>query len=285
MTIETYLLYLAALGVFFATPPDTSQLLIIANSARHGLKRSVWTIAGDLSANAIQMSAAAFGIAAVIAASAGAFQVVKWLGVAYLAWIGFRLFFSKSGGPGAAAPGAGLRAQALPPGLHHFERQSVRGDVLRGAVSAVHRSGGVDARAAHDSRRDLSARRRPSPARLGLAGRKRRGAPSSTRVRFHQPRLRRADARRGRAAGGQGPRGARAPLSGFAGTVSHACAEPRRGEAARSGAATGFPRGVDAFFLSASRASAAFGNPDCTRRGCALKRSRPPRCRGGPHRT
>ena len=39
MTIETYLLYLAALAVFFATPPDTSQLLIIANSARHGLKK------------------------------------------------------------------------------------------------------------------------------------------------------------------------------------------------------------------------------------------------------
>ena len=34
MTIETYLLYLAALAIFFATPPDTSQLLIIANSAR-----------------------------------------------------------------------------------------------------------------------------------------------------------------------------------------------------------------------------------------------------------
>ena len=96
MSIETYLLYLGALGVFFATPPDTSQLLIIANSARHGLKKSGWTIAGDLTANALQMTAAAFGIAAVIAASAEAFQLVKWLGVAYLAWIGLRLIVSKS---------------------------------------------------------------------------------------------------------------------------------------------------------------------------------------------
>ena len=91
MSIETYLLYLAALGVFFATPPDTSQLLIIANSARYGLKRSGWTIAGDLTANVLQMTAAAFGIAAVIATSAEAFQIVKWLGVSYLAWIGLRL--------------------------------------------------------------------------------------------------------------------------------------------------------------------------------------------------
>ena len=51
MTIETYLLHLVALGVFFATPPDTSQVLIIANSARHGLKKSDWTIAGDLTAS------------------------------------------------------------------------------------------------------------------------------------------------------------------------------------------------------------------------------------------
>ena len=85
MTIETYLLYLAALAVFFATPPDTSQPLIIANSARHGLKNSGWTIAGDLTANVLQMIAAAFGIAAVIAASATVFQAVKWIGVAYLA--------------------------------------------------------------------------------------------------------------------------------------------------------------------------------------------------------
>ena len=51
MTIETCLLYLAVPGVFFATPPDTSQVLIIANSARHGLKKGGWTIAGDPTAS------------------------------------------------------------------------------------------------------------------------------------------------------------------------------------------------------------------------------------------
>lgn len=107
MSIETYLVYLAALGVFFATPPGTSQLLIIANSARHGLKKSGWTIAGDLTANALQMTAAAFGIAAVIAASAEAFQIVKWLGVAYIGWIGLRLILSKSKGTDTAAARAG----------------------------------------------------------------------------------------------------------------------------------------------------------------------------------
>lgn len=95
MPIETYLIYLAAVAVFFATPPDTSQLLIISNSVRYGLKRGAYTIAGDLTANSVQMTGAAFGLAAIIATSASAFIWIKWLGVAYLVWIGLQLVFSK----------------------------------------------------------------------------------------------------------------------------------------------------------------------------------------------
>ncbi len=95
MAMETYLIYLAAVAVFFATPPDTSQLLIISNSIRHGLRRSVCTIAGDLTANCLQMTGAAFGLAAIIATSASAFIWIKWLGVAYLIWIGLQLILSK----------------------------------------------------------------------------------------------------------------------------------------------------------------------------------------------
>ncbi|MEB8387174.1 LysE family translocator [Rhodobacteraceae bacterium KMM 6894] len=98
MTMDTYLLYLVAVAVFFATPPDTSQLLIISNAMRHGLRRSLWTVCGDLSANTLQMTAAAFGLAAIIATSAMAFTVIKWLGVAYLAWIGLQLMLSRRDG-------------------------------------------------------------------------------------------------------------------------------------------------------------------------------------------
>jgi homoserine/homoserine lactone efflux protein len=111
MTLETYMLYLAAVAVFFATPPDTSQLLIISNSIKHGLKRSSFTIAGDLTANIIQMIAAAFGLAAIIATSATAFIWIKWIGVAYLAWIGLKLILSKSKDSDieASASGASFR--------------------------------------------------------------------------------------------------------------------------------------------------------------------------------
>ena len=114
MSLEAYLIYLGVLAAFFATPPDTSQLLIISNSLRHGLRRSVATIAGDLSANAIQMTLAAFGLTAVIAASADALWVVKWLGVAYLIWIGLRLMLSRPGVNGPdTAPGGRLFRQGF----------------------------------------------------------------------------------------------------------------------------------------------------------------------------
>lgn len=106
MSTEIYLLYLAAVAVFFATPPDTSQLLIIANAMKHGLRRSIWVITGDLSANVIQMTAAAFGLAAVIATSAAAFTVIKWLGVAYLVWIGLRMMMSSGEGARGRADSA-----------------------------------------------------------------------------------------------------------------------------------------------------------------------------------
>lgn len=107
MTPETYLLYLGVLAAFFATPPDTSQLLIISNTLRHGLRRSLATIAGDLSANAIQMTLAAFGLTAVIAANANALWIVKWVGVVYLAWIGLKLMLSKPRQDRVEAPPGG----------------------------------------------------------------------------------------------------------------------------------------------------------------------------------
>jgi threonine/homoserine/homoserine lactone efflux protein len=94
LALETYLIYLLAVAVFFATPPDTSQLLIISNAIRHGLRRSLYTLGGDLTANCLQMVAAAFGLAAVIATSQNAFLWIKWAGVAYLAWIGLQLILS-----------------------------------------------------------------------------------------------------------------------------------------------------------------------------------------------
>ena len=109
MSIDTYLVYLGVLAAFFTTPPDTSQLLVISNSLHHGLRKSMATVAGDLSANTVQMTLAAFGLTAVVVASADALWLVKWAGVAYLVWIGLRLMLSKPQGQAAVAAAAGGR--------------------------------------------------------------------------------------------------------------------------------------------------------------------------------
>lgn len=94
MTLDVYLAYLATVFIFFAHPPGPSQLLFMANSLRYGVKRSMATMAGDLSANSIQIIIAGFGLVGVIALSADVFLAIKWLGVAYLVWIGVRNILS-----------------------------------------------------------------------------------------------------------------------------------------------------------------------------------------------
>lgn len=114
MTYDTYLAYLATVAAFFATPPGPSQILMISNSLRHGVSRSTATIAGDLTANSLQMLTAGFGLATLIANSAAALLVVKWLGVAYLVYIGIRTF--RAPAPDLqrqSGPQAGLRTLYL----------------------------------------------------------------------------------------------------------------------------------------------------------------------------
>ncbi len=135
MSLETYLIYLGVLAAFFATPPDTSQLLIISNSLRHGLRRSLATVAGDLSANSIQMTLAAFGLTAIVAANANALWLVKWAGVAYLVWIGLSLMLSK---PKGANRRTRCQRQAVPAGVSDLLGQPLCGGVFRRLVPAIH---------------------------------------------------------------------------------------------------------------------------------------------------
>ena len=108
MTIDAYGLYLLTVLVFFAHPPGPSQLLFVAGSLRHGARGALPIMAGDLSANAAQILAAGFGLAGLVALSGEAFLAIKWLGVAYLVWMGARIIRSAGRGrAGEAAPDRG----------------------------------------------------------------------------------------------------------------------------------------------------------------------------------
>lgn len=88
--MEIWTIYVAAVLALMSTP-GPSQLLILSNSTAHGFRRSLATVAGDLMANLLQMLAAGLGLAVVVATSDRALSVIKWLGVAYLIWLGIRM--------------------------------------------------------------------------------------------------------------------------------------------------------------------------------------------------
>lgn len=104
MGMDIWLLYISTVLVLMSTP-GPSQLLMLSNSMSSGLKRSLSTAAGDLSANFCQMVVASVGLVSIIQQSSNVFIVVKWAGVAYLSYLGLKLILSKSAhSVGAAKP-------------------------------------------------------------------------------------------------------------------------------------------------------------------------------------
>lgn len=97
MPIETatLLIYISAI-VLMMSSPGPSHLLMLSTSLEVGPRRAAFTAAGDLTANAIQMTLATLGLAAVIATSREAFLVIKWAGVAYLLWLAWKTLHKKT---------------------------------------------------------------------------------------------------------------------------------------------------------------------------------------------
>ncbi len=90
MPIEIWTMYVATVLAMMSTP-GPSHLLMLSNSMAHGFKRSLATVAGDLTANLLQMLAAGLGLAALLTVYGNALAVIKWLGVAYLVFLGIRI--------------------------------------------------------------------------------------------------------------------------------------------------------------------------------------------------
>ena len=68
--------------------PGPSVLMVVAQSLANGPRAAMACIVGDLAAGVVIMTVSALGMGMILAASATAFTVIKWLGVAYLVWLG-----------------------------------------------------------------------------------------------------------------------------------------------------------------------------------------------------
>jgi len=75
--------------------PGPTVLLALANGSRFGTRRAVYGMLGAVAADVVFVTAVALGLGALLRASEVAFSVIKWVGVAYLAYLGIRLLLSK----------------------------------------------------------------------------------------------------------------------------------------------------------------------------------------------
>jgi threonine/homoserine/homoserine lactone efflux protein len=92
-----------AASVLLAITPGPDSTLIFAQSLRHGARGGITAALGTATGCLVHVTAASIGLSALLAASASAFNVLKWLGAAYLAFIGLRMIVT---GARAAAPQA-----------------------------------------------------------------------------------------------------------------------------------------------------------------------------------
>ncbi len=106
------LLFIAA-GWLLNLTPGPDVLYIVSHGLRSGARAGMVAALGIISGCFVHVFAAAAGLSALLATSATAFTVLKWIGAAYLLWMGVKLLFSGGGRlelEGASAPETNLWA-------------------------------------------------------------------------------------------------------------------------------------------------------------------------------
>jgi homoserine/homoserine lactone efflux protein len=94
MMWQTWSLYaLAAMGL--SLTPGPNGLLALTHGALHGTKKTLATIAGGSLGFGLIIGLSMFGIGALLATWAGLLVIMKWLGGAYLVWLGIQLIRSE----------------------------------------------------------------------------------------------------------------------------------------------------------------------------------------------
>jgi threonine/homoserine/homoserine lactone efflux protein len=72
--------------------PGPSNFLLLAQGIGHGRRSALAAMTGIETASALRVLLTAAGLSAVLAASAVAFNIIRWAGVAYLVYLGIRAF-------------------------------------------------------------------------------------------------------------------------------------------------------------------------------------------------
>jgi threonine/homoserine/homoserine lactone efflux protein len=84
-------------GLLLNIAPGVDFLYVLSNSASRGTVAGVWAALGIGAGCIVHILCAALGLSAILASSAIAFTVVKWVGAAYLIYVGISMLRQRRG--------------------------------------------------------------------------------------------------------------------------------------------------------------------------------------------
>ncbi|GEN29307.1 lysine transporter LysE [Halovibrio variabilis] len=93
-TLIHWATFLAA-AVLLNLSPGPDIAFILGQTLRNGRRHGVAAMIGIWTGAALHVVMAAVGLSAILATSALAFSIVKWVGAAYLIWIGIKMLLSR----------------------------------------------------------------------------------------------------------------------------------------------------------------------------------------------
>ncbi|MFG0926678.1 LysE family translocator [Pseudomonas sp. CJQ_8] len=93
MALDTWLIYLLA-SIGLSLTPGPNSLLALTHGALYGARRTLFTIVGGVFGFSALIALAMFGLSALLQTSASVLGVLKWVGGAYLIWLGIQLWRS-----------------------------------------------------------------------------------------------------------------------------------------------------------------------------------------------
>ena len=89
MALETWLAFFVACWVI-SLSPGAGAIASMSAGLQYGFLRGYWNALGLQLGLALQIAIVAAGVGAILAASELAFSLIKWFGVVYLVYLGYR---------------------------------------------------------------------------------------------------------------------------------------------------------------------------------------------------
>jgi len=77
-----------AIALVLYVTPGPVVTLVVTTGARSGIRAALLTVAGGVTGNAVLLACIAFGLSWILQRSAEIFDVLRWIGAAYLIWLG-----------------------------------------------------------------------------------------------------------------------------------------------------------------------------------------------------